>query len=69
MQIYFLKRAFSICNLLAYSVINKQNHLNLDALSFSALIDPSHQGHYDRINSMIEKEYILISTLFKDKYA
>ena len=55
MQVYFLKRAFAICNLLTYSVINKQNHLNLDPSSFTALTSPSRAKQYDQANSMIEK--------------
>ncbi len=30
MQMYFLKKAFSIINILTYSIMNKQNYLNLE---------------------------------------
>ena len=38
MQIYLLKKSYSIVNLLAYSLLNKQNYLNVSEEMFGVLI-------------------------------
>ena len=38
MQIYLLKKSYSIVNLLAYSLLNKQNYLNVSEEMFEELI-------------------------------
>ena len=48
--------------------MNKQNHLNLTEPHFQALTASENNKQLNEINSKIEKEYILISNMFKGKY-
>lgn len=38
MQMYFLKKAFSIINILTYSIMNRQNFLSLEQDAFQWLL-------------------------------
>jgi len=42
-QIYLLKRAYSIVNLLNYSLMNKQNYLNIDNDQFQVLTNEKYK--------------------------
>lgn len=53
-------------NLLSYSICNKQNYLNISSEMFDYLI--SRPKELSEIGSKIEKEYIMISNVFKNKY-
>jgi len=46
MQMYFLKKAYSISNLLTYSITNKQNYLNIESDAFNWLTSPSNTDKY-----------------------
>lgn len=68
MQMYFLKKAYSIINILTYSIMNKQNYLNLDQDAFQWLLLEKNATKYQELNDKIQKEYILISSLYTGKH-
>ena len=38
-QIYLIKKSYSIINLITYSIMNKQNYINLEETHFQELVD------------------------------
>jgi len=67
-QIYLLKRAYSIVNLLSYSLLSHQNYLNVPPDMFDLLCAPTHAQHLAELCEKLGKESILVTALFKDKY-
>jgi hypothetical protein len=65
---YFLKKAFSIINILTYSIMNRQNYLNLEQDAFQWLLLEKNTSKYQELNDKIQKEYILISNLYSGKH-
>lgn len=65
---YFLKNSFVIINLLTYSIMNKQNYLNMESEVFEMMAVNS-SAKFEELSTKIQKEYILISSIYSSKYS
>lgn len=55
MQMYFLKKSFSIINILTYSIINQQNYLNMDQDAFEWIKLEQNKAKYEDLSGKIQK--------------
>ena len=54
-KIYLLKRAYSIVNLLNYSLMNKRNYLNVDDEQFQVLTNNKYKKEYAELCDKVQK--------------
>ena len=67
-QIYLLKKSFATLNLITYSLTNNQNYINISSEMFDVLMGEKHRKDLNDILEKVEKENILITSIFQDKY-
>lgn len=61
---YFLKKSFSIVNILTYSIMNRKNFLNMDNEAFEWMLLEKNAGRFSELSGKVQKEYILVSTIY-----